>query len=180
MIKKIMLHIVNLLNEYKKPIDGPKWAIVGMIGKDTQPTTNKILVSLVSIERETAGGIAPTRKYLQREIKEGFPALYMNLNIVFAAVYGGSGEESNYPIGLEYLSKILSFLQSHMNFEFEGVTYTLEIVSPSSQELNNIWSTLGGQYYPSVFCKLRRMVFDSEETLKDIHKIESIEISVEP
>lgn len=180
MINKIMEYIVKMLNEHLKHKDGPKYAIVGMIGKDTQPTTNQIIVSLISAERETAGGIVPTRKYLPGEIKEGFPALYMNLNIVFAAVYGGTGEESTYSTGLEYLSKILLFLQSHMNFEFEGVTYTLEIVSPSSQELNNIWSTLGGQYYPSVLCKLRRMVFDTGEMPKDIHKIESIEISVEP
>lgn len=33
----------------------------------------------------------------------------------------------------------------------------------SAQDTNNIWTTLGGQYYPSVMCKLRRLVVDANE-----------------
>ena len=29
--------------------------------------------------------------------------------------------------------------------------------------MNNVWTLLGGQYYPSVVCKIRRLVIDAEE-----------------
>ena len=78
---------------------------------------------------------------------------------MLAAVY----DERRYAGSLSVLSDTLKFIQSVPKFEVEGTTYTVEIVTLSPQDLNNVWTLLGGQYYPSVVCKLRRLVIDAEE-----------------
>ena len=35
----------------------------------------------------------------------------------------------------------------------------------STMDLHNIWTTMGGQYYPSVICKLRGLAIDSSEII---------------
>ena len=87
------------------------------------------------------------------------PPLLLNLNLMLAAVY----DEKRYAESLDILSDTLKFIQSVPIFEVDGMAYTVEIVTLSSQDLNNIWTMLGGQYYPSVVCKLRRLVIDAEE-----------------
>lgn len=41
----------------------------------------------------------------------------------------------------------------------------MEIVPMSTMDLHNIWTTMGGQYYPSVICKLRGLAIDSSEII---------------
>ena len=48
-------------------------------------------------------------------------------------------------------------------FEVDGTGYTIEIASLSTQDMNNVWTLLGGQYYPSVICKIRRLLIDTGE-----------------
>jgi len=38
---------------------------------------------------------------------------------------------------------------------------TFEMESLSSEKLNNVWSTLGAKYMPSVVYKIRMLTFDS-------------------
>lgn len=161
MIKNILTYYASLLDEYLRP-DFPQpegVAEVGFVGSLAHGSPNKLLVSLFGIERETAGGISPTRQSVQGETMQGNPPLYINLNVLIAAVY----DEKRYPEALSVLSGALLFVQSHSVFTWEGKTYTLEMVTPSPQDLNNIWTSLGGQYHPSVVCKLRRLTFDAGE-----------------
>ena len=59
------------------------------------------------------------------------------------------------------LSDTLEFIQSMPRFETEGHRYTVELVPMSTMDLHNIWTTMGGQYHPSVICKVRGLVIDS-------------------
>ena len=79
---------------------------------------------------------------------------------MLAAVY----DEKRYSESLSVLSETLTFMQSRPSFDLNGQMYTIEIVTLSAQDINNIWTTLGGQYYPSVMCKLRRLTIDAKET----------------
>ena len=82
----------------------------------------------------------------------------LNLDLMLAAVY----DEKRYAESLSVLSETLLFIQSHPFFELDGQKYTVEIVTLSAQDINNFWTTLGGQYYPSVMCKLRRLTIDAQ------------------
>lgn len=88
------------------------------------------------------------------------PPLLLNLNVVIAAVY----DERRYGESLSVLSDTLRFIQSTPRFAVDGTDYTIEVVTLSTQDQNNVWTLLGGQYYPSVVCKLRRLMIDAEET----------------
>ena len=90
-----------------------------------------------------------------------FAPLLLNLDLMLAAVY----DEKRYAESLSVLYESLLFIQSHPYFELDGQKYTVEIVTLSVQDINNIWTTLGGQYYPSVMCKLRRLAVDAEEAV---------------
>lgn len=59
------------------------------------------------------------------------------------------------------LSDTLEFIQSMPRFETEGHRYSVELVPMSTMDLHNIWTTMGGQYHPSVICKVRGLVIDS-------------------
>lgn len=176
MIDKLVKHIGEQLEEYLGPIiprmEGT--TKVSFIGKDVAGTKNRLVISLFGIERETAGGIVPTRKSDLNSSTQKYPPLLLNLNLLFAAVY----DDENYIKALKVLSATLLFLQTNTSIKFEDTTYTLEILSPNSQELNNIWSTMGGQYYPSVLCKLRRVTIDAEEVQNTGGVVKEIDVKM--
>ena len=161
MIKKILTYYASRLDEYLSRLHHQPEGLaeIGVIGNSTDEKPCKLIVSLINIERETAGGISsPMQRTTEGYIRHA-PPLLMNLNLMLAAVY----DEKRYAESLDILSDTLKFIQSVPIFEVDGMAYTVEIVTLSSQDLNNIWTMLGGQYYPSVVCKLRRLVIDAEE-----------------
>nr|WP_129734275.1 DUF4255 domain-containing protein [Parabacteroides goldsteinii] len=163
MIKKILTYYAACLDEYLRRLHHQPegMAEVGFIGNGSEMKPNKMVVSLISVERETTGGISAP---IQRD-GNGYaritPPLLLNLNIMLAAVY----DEKQYTESLSVLSDTLKFVQSVPKFEIDRIGYTIEIVTLSSQDLNNVWTTLGGQYYPSVMCRIRRLVIDAEEII---------------
>lgn len=161
MIKTILTYYASQLEEYLM-----RWhhqpeglATVGFIGNGSEERPNKMVVSLLNVERETAGGIsAPVQRTTEGYTRMS-PPLLLNLNVMLAAVY----DERQYAESLSVLSDTLKFIQSAPRFEIDNVGYTIEIVSISTQDMNNVWTLLGGQYYPSVVCKIRRLTIDAEE-----------------
>lgn len=161
MIKKILTHFAARLDEYlRQRFPQPEGvAEVGFIGNGPEERPCKLIVSLVNIEREAAGGISAGLSRSGSEYMRNYPSLLLNLDLMLAAVY----DEKRYAESLSVLSETLLFIQSHPFFELDGQKYTVEIVTLSAQDINNFWTTLGGQYYPSVMCKLRRLTIDAQE-----------------
>ena len=116
--------------------------------------SDKIILSIVNIERETAMGIsAPYRNTKNNTFQQTSPPWYLNIYIMVAAVFSSK----------RYLESIQILLDSIPD---QG-TITLEPITISMQELSNIWSILGGHYYPSILCKARIISFAGTE-IKDI------------
>ena len=161
MIKNILIYYAERLDEFlRERFPQPEGIVeIAFIGASSETKKNKLLISLVGIERESAIGISSTRNNRSSIGTEGVPLLNMNLNLILAAVY----DEKRYIESLSVLSETLLFVQATPSFVHNRTSYTLEIVSPSSQELNNTWTSLGGQYYPSILCKLKGLVFDARE-----------------
>lgn len=161
MIKKILTYYTARLDEYLVRLHYQPEGVaeIGSIGNSTDERPCKIIISLLSIERETAGGIsAPVQRTAEGGYTRQMPPLLLNLNLMLAAVY----DEKRYAESLSVLSDTLKFIQAVPKFEVDGMNYTIEITTLSPQDLNNVWTTLGGRYYPSVMCKLRRLVIDTE------------------
>lgn len=175
MIHQILSYYTQLLQDYLFPFF-PKaegCAAVGFIGNSSEPKPNKLVVSLLSLERDAMHRSSSSSNAENGSFHGRMPVLYMNMNVMFASIF----EEKRYSESLSVLSSTLLFLQSHTVFSYLGVNYTVEVVSLSSQELNNVWSALGGQYYPSVVCKIRRLTFDAGVTRSAGHVFSDPQIS---
>jgi len=162
MIRIVLTHFAARLDEYlRRKFPQPEGVTeVGFIGNGSEERPCKLIISLVNIERETAGGISGGIRRNDSEYERSYPSLLFNLDLMLAAVY----DEKRYAESLSVLSETLTFIQSHPYFDLNGQKYTIEIVTLSAQDINNTWTTLGGQYYPSVMCKLRRLMIDAGET----------------
>lgn len=161
MIKTILTSFAAQLDEYlRRKFPQPEGvAETGFIGNGTEEKPCKLIISLVNIEREVAGGISGGLSRSGSEYMRYYPPLLLNLDLMLAAVY----DEKRYAESLSVLSETLLFIQSHPFFDLDGQKYTIEVVTLSAQDINNFWTTLGGQYYPSVMCKLRRLIIDVQE-----------------
>lgn len=133
----------------------------GMIdAASNEEQTDKVILSLLSIERETTMGINNTYKNSSSVLSRQSPPWHLNLNIMVAAVFS----PAKYMESLQILSDCISFLQQNSALQLpDGQKITLEPVTLTTQELSNTWSILGGHYYPSILCKARMLTFDGSE-----------------
>lgn len=160
MIHKILTTYASRLEEFLSAFHHQPEGLttVGPIGNSTSERPDKMVVCLLNVERETSGGITgPIQKNADGYVHLQ-PPLLLNLNVMLAAVY----DERRYGESLSVLSDTLRFIQSTPRFRVENTDYTIEIVTLSTQDMNDVWTLLGGQYYPSVVCKIRRLTIDSE------------------
>lgn len=161
MIRKILTTYATRLEEYLSRFHNrPEGlAMVGQIGNGTEEKPDKMVVSLLNVERETTGGISAPMQRTEEGYARMQPPLLLNLNVMLAAVF----DERLYEESLSMLTDSLRFIQSVPRFEVDGNSYTIEIVNLTTQDLNNMWTLLGGQYYPSVVCKIRRLCIDGNQ-----------------
>lgn len=162
MIKQILATYALLLDEYlSRTHRQPEGMVeVGLIGSSREQCPDKLVVSLVNLEREACGDGG----YMQRTagVYTGKRSpLLLNIYIMLAAVY----EDKCYTEALSVLSDTLTFIQSVPRFDVGERSYTLELLPMSTMDLHNIWTTMGGQYYPSVICKVRGWVVDASEIM---------------
>lgn len=173
MIKRILTYYAELLDEYlsRRHNQPEGLATVGLISSDGDECPNKIVVSLVNLEKEASGDLS----YMQRNGR-GFvskrPPLMMNMHIMLAAVYDGK----HYAESLSMLSDTLGFIQSMPSFKTEYGSYAVEIVPMSTMDLHNIWTTMGRQYHPSVVCKVRGVSIDASSIVSSGCLSESVAV----
>lgn len=114
MIRKILTTYVARLDEYlaRSHRQPEGVAEVGLIGSAGEQCPNKLVVSLVNLEREASGDGG----YMQRAAT-GYAGrrqpLLLNMHIMMAAVY----EDKRYAEALSVLSDALTFIQSLPRFE---------------------------------------------------------------
>lgn len=140
-----------------------------------EEASDKIILSVLNIERETAMGISnPYSKSDTNLLSKKSAPWCLNIDIIVAAVFSGKG----YGESLKVLSDCISFLQQNAVFQLpEGPKITLEPVTLGIQELSNVWSILGGHYYPSILCKARMLIFDGTEIKQIIPRVSRPDIN---
>ncbi|MGZ2369511.1 DUF4255 domain-containing protein [Ancylomarina sp. YFZ004] len=128
---------------------------------------NKMVLSLVNVERETAMGIRSEHSRMSLDlVNKNRPPWHLNLIFVVAAVFS----EKQYLQSLKVLSSTLEFFQARNVFSFTSETenrrewrINIEPVNVNLQELTNLWTVLGGSYYPSMVGKIRILTIDANE-----------------
>lgn len=167
MIYEALSCLTDEINEYfrnKLKINEEKIVLSGIVNQDGTISIqgeNKIIVTLVNIEKETAGN-SPAKG---GSIFSGSaPPVNINLYVLFSAYFS----PNNYPESLRFLSFIIAYFQ-HKNVFNRSNTPSMdpkieklifELVEMNQDTLSNMWSALGAKYMPSVTYKIRMLSFD--------------------
>jgi hypothetical protein len=175
MIDKALGFLLDELNRFLEPRSpgGEPLAVLSSLaiphGGAAPGTENKLVMSLLSIEKE---GAASARPLPSREpsapAATGAPAgfarvaapLPLNLNVMVAASFG-----ANYREALKVLSETIGFFQARPTFIAQNAAalpagierLSIEMVSCDLTMLSNVWSVLGANYLPSALYKIRML-----------------------
>jgi hypothetical protein len=177
----------NYVEEVKKAGDGVEAPYVMLqnisrLDEDALKNTNKILVSLLNIAEESTLKNNPDHIRIKNEVAGyGNPPLNLNLFVMVTSFM------TNYENALIYLSYALNFFQGKNTFnlknsttEVEGLPedfhIILDIYTLSFEQLNYVWSTLGGKQHPFICYKVRMLKMERESTVETRGIIKEIEI----
>lgn len=149
---------VYLGNYFEEPSGCAK---IGELGNaQDEGVDDKMVVSLLNIEREGAMGISAAHQTEGKGFVQRMPGWNLNIYFIVAAVFDGK----RYRDGVKMLTAAIVYLQQHPVVILEGGRkFTVEPVTLGIQELANVWSILGGKYYPSVVCKVRMLRFEGDD-----------------
>jgi Pvc16 N-terminal domain len=169
MIYEALLCITEEVNEYfrgKLKINEDKIMLSGIVNQDGTVAAqgeNKILLTLLNVEKETIGKSNGIRE-AAKTTPNASPAMNVNLYVLFSAYFGGA----NYGESLRFLSFIIGYLQNKSVFTRVNTPkmdenigkLIFEMENLTTDKLNSIWATLGAKYMPSVMYKVRMLTLD--------------------
>lgn len=122
---------------------------------------NRIVISLCNIERETGVGVKSNQPGDSSKGLKRAESYCFNLHFILAAVF----DEKRYTESLEKLSTAIECIQANRSLwnTYNNRAFTVEIVNLTFNELNSIWSIMGGHHYPALIGKIRMIEIDSEQ-----------------
>ncbi|GGZ17488.1 hypothetical protein GCM10007049_07550 [Echinicola pacifica] len=133
--------------------------------------SNKIVLSMINLQEEVTLKNIPNQRYDGESFVTKNPVLNLNLFLIFCA------NRTKYKTSLSDLSKILAFFQGKKVFNqsntvfdrdleemnsVQNFHFTMNLYTPTFEELNFIWGTLGGRQYPSIFYRLNVIEIDRD------------------
>lgn len=177
----MIIHALQILrkelDDFLKPVTASDDRIVElgnvapldkMQGESQGQDANKVLLTLINVREEKTlkNGAFHRRNDATLRTEYFNPPVFLNLYILVSA------NQVNYANALIYMSRIASFFQSknvftHLNSavvsdsevpegeQMETFKIILDLYSPSFEELNHIWGTLGGKQVPSLVYAVR-------------------------
>lgn len=142
---------------------------------------NKLILSLVNVERETAAVNPPRLEPRNGDYARVSPPLNINLYMLVSACFG-----NNYGESLKFLSGAMGFFQGRPVYTgSESADFppglerlSLEMVNLSFQDLNNLWGNLGGKYLPSVVFKARMLTIQEGWVTERVPAVTSTETTI--
>lgn len=137
-------------------------------------------LSLINIEEEPSLKNRPNYDKINGMLRRIEPPLILNLYILFAF------NMSNYNTSISKLSQLIGFFQTNKWFSINALTDTqlftppldkivFELYNMNFEQMNHIWSVLGGNHYPSVVYKVR-VVKVQRDVQHDAAEVTEIEL----
>ncbi|UOQ52072.1 DUF4255 domain-containing protein [Hymenobacter cellulosivorans] len=125
---------------------------------------NKLCVTLINLEQETATRNAPAGKSAAGTSARLNPAIKLNLYVLCAANF------TDYLEGLKFISYTLAFFQDRNVFTPQNSPrldagfdkLIVELERTGYDEWSKVWGMLGGKYLPGVIYKLRMVPVQNE------------------
>jgi hypothetical protein len=145
------------LNEQKVILS----SIVNQDGTIAIQGENKIVITLINIEKESAMSVSQKGA---ASLSNSVQPLNLNLFVLFSAYFS----QGNYPESLRFLSFVIGYFVNKPVFNHSNTPdleskidkLTFEIVDLNPDTVSNLWSGLGAKYMPSVVYKVRMITFD--------------------
>lgn len=135
-------------------------------------TNNKLVISLVSIERDTSANTPPVvnTKGEGRAAAKVRPGIRLNLYIMVAANFSAG----NYNEGLKILSHAIGFFQKHPVFTRHNIAdmdpmigkLIFSIENLSVKDLSSLWSVISNKYVPSVLYKVQVLAIETDAVVQ--------------
>lgn len=187
MIHAAVSHLTHQLNQFlKRTFDLGEDVVLlsGLTEQDGTPapnTSNKLVVFLVNVEKETTPARAGGGGGVLGAVAS-YPPIYLNLYVMIAASFSGG----NYAEALKFLSNAVSFFQRQPVFDHQSTPeldrrisrLALDIENLNFQDLSSLWGALSGRYQPSILYKVRMVCFDAGDVLTRPSPIRGTEPSV--
>lgn len=136
----------------------------------------KAILTLVNVEEDRVA--RPQENYIRGEVKTLYrkPPLHLNLYVLFSIT------KDDYRDSLMWLSYIMQFFQfqnvftpiTHPTLKAEKLI--VDMHNLTFEQINHLWSTLGGKYLPSVLYKIRQITLDEELTTGESGFVKEIEL----
>ncbi|MCF6331931.1 MAG: DUF4255 domain-containing protein [Draconibacterium sp.] len=141
---------------------------------DAKKLDGKVVLSLLKMEEETTLRNIPSYKIKDGKTEYKNPPVHLNLYLIIAA------NCDTYDKSLRSISKVIQFFQGKKLFTstntvynrtnvafdvFDYFKFILELYTPSFEELNNVWGTLGGRQLPSVIYRIQLIQLEQDKKL---------------
>lgn len=147
-------------------------AMIETTSENSDKLTNKVVLTLLNLEEETTLKNLPNYTVINKSTTEyRNPPIHLNLFLLI------SGNCNTYVNSLRCISKTIEFFQGKKIFTAENTIYETkedfealnnfklitELYTPTFEELNYVWGTLGGRQLPSVIYKIQLVEIDRKE-----------------
>ncbi|AUC16930.1 hypothetical protein BTO06_18035 [Tenacibaculum sp. SZ-18] len=176
MIYEILQIISEELNDY---LDENAVSLANIADADVEGSSSgnfpDIALSLINLQEEFALKNIRNDYVNNSSVTYKNPKVYLNLFILFSV------NKSTYTESLKSLTKLIAFFQgkkvfTQANSNYQNVDgieniksfkFITELYTPTFEELNFIWGTLGGKQKPSVLYKITLLEIEREVIAKE-------------
>lgn len=144
----------------------------------SDPIANRVILSLVNVEEDRVS--RQQENYVKSIVSTRYksPPLFLNLYMLVAV------NRNNYGQSLSWLSHVLQFFQfqnvftpiTHPSLDSRILKLIVELHSLNFEQINHLWSTLGGKYLPSVMYKIRQITLDEDLMISESGFIKEIKL----
>lgn len=147
-------------------------ALLETTNENTEKLDGKLILTLINLDEEKTLKNLPNYKVINKQTTEyKNPPISLNLYLLIAA------NCNTYVNSLRSISKTIEFFQGKSTFTSENTVYTVKddfdilgnfklivtLYTPSFEELNHIWGTLGGRQLPSVIYQIQLIEIDRKD-----------------
>jgi len=185
MIATALKYVTEFLNKKIKlqyGLDSNPVVLSSLINPDgtvTENIENKLILSLINIEQETA--VNNTQQYHPAgdgSFDKKAPPISLNLYLLASANY----DSKNYPEALKMISTLIGVFQANPYLNPENDPdmpssidlLRFEIFNIPIKELSHIWSGIGAKYVPSIIYKVRMLTIQEDQITDEIPGISGV------
>jgi hypothetical protein len=148
-------------------------ARVGDGDTGTNSLANKIVLSLINVEEDKVAKIRENFTRADSSVIYKNPPLLVNLYILIAA------NMNVYSDNLKMVTYIMQFFQAfnhftpatHPGLDMRITQINADLFTLNFEQINHLWSTLGGKYLPSVMYKIRQISVEDDHPLETEGKL---------